>query len=68
LPLLVDTLQTVASRYDAVSVALPSFDEQSRERGIALTHVLDTPPDPHPNDAGHAVIAEAMLDAIPDRG
>jgi lysophospholipase L1-like esterase len=30
-------------------------------RAVALTHVLDTPPDIHPTDAGHAVIAEAVL-------
>jgi lysophospholipase L1-like esterase len=30
-------------------------------RVAALTHILDTPPDIHPTDAGHAVIAEAVL-------
>lgn len=32
-----------------------------RGRAPALTHIADTPPDIHPNDAGHAVIASAFL-------
>lgn len=49
-----------ASEYQDVTVATPSFEG----RGGELTHVLDEQFDPHPNDAGHHVIAEAMLDAI----
>jgi lysophospholipase L1-like esterase len=61
LPLLTDTMQTVASKYERVSVATPAFRGQQRR---PLTHVLDTPFDPHPNDAGHRIIADAMLEAL----
>jgi lysophospholipase L1-like esterase len=60
LPQLVDRLQTEASKYERVEVASVSFDG----RGDELTHVNDEPFDPHPNDAGHAVIADAMLAAL----
>jgi lysophospholipase L1-like esterase len=60
LPQLVDWLQMVASEHDRVEVALPSFDG----RGGELTHVNDEDFDPHPNDAGHRVIADAMLAAL----
>jgi lysophospholipase L1-like esterase len=43
-----------------IAVATPSFDGQ----GDTLTHVLDDPSDPHPNDAGHEVIAAAVLEAF----
>ena len=33
-------------------------------RGGELTHVLDTPFDPHPNDAGYRVIADAFIDVL----
>ena len=33
-------------------------------RVAGLTHILDTPPDVHPTDAGHAVLAEAVLRAL----
>jgi lysophospholipase L1-like esterase len=32
-----------------------------------LTHILDTPPDIHPTDAGHRVLAQAVLDALRSR-
>lgn len=32
-----------------------------RGQAPSLTHITDTPPDIHPNDAGHAVIAAAFL-------
>ena len=32
-------------------------------QGSKLTHILDNPPDIHPTDAGHAVIAEALVRA-----
>jgi lysophospholipase L1-like esterase len=60
LPELVDRLQTIALAYDRVAVALPSFDG----RGDELTHVNDAQFDPHPNDAGHQVIADAMIAAL----
>jgi lysophospholipase L1-like esterase len=62
LPELVDAMRAVASRYERVAVATPSFHEQSRSR--SLTHVLDVPFDPHPNDAGHAIIANAIKAAL----
>jgi lysophospholipase L1-like esterase len=42
-----------------IAVAAPSFDGD----GGALTHLLDEPSDPHPNDAGHEAIADAVLEA-----
>jgi lysophospholipase L1-like esterase len=33
-------------------------------RAAVLTHILDTPPDIHPTDAGHAVLAAAVLGAL----
>lgn len=65
LPELTDAMEIVASGYDGVGVATPSFETQAA--GTPLTHVLDEPFDPHPNDAGHAIIADAIesaLDAI----
>lgn len=60
LPQLVALLEDIASKYERVAVATPSFDG----RGDDLTHVNDAQFDPHPNDAGHAVIADAMLAAL----
>ena len=57
LPRLGETLREVASEYERVGVAAPSFEG----RGGELTHVLDAAFDPHPNDAGHRVIADAIL-------
>ena len=60
LPRLGQRLGEIAARYDRVAVALPSFDG----RGGKLTHVLDAVFDPHPNDAGHRIIADAVLEAV----
>jgi lysophospholipase L1-like esterase len=60
LPRLGETLREVASEYERVGVAAPSFEG----RGGDLTHVLDARFDPHPNDAGHRVIAEAIVAAV----
>ncbi len=51
----------VAQRND-VLVADPraAFDG----RGGELSHLLDSEPDAHPNDAGYRVIADAFLDAL----
>jgi lysophospholipase L1-like esterase len=57
---LVTRLERQAAVYDDVLVATPSFDG----RGGELTHLRDAHLDPHPNDAGHAVIADAMLAAL----
>ena len=62
LPRLDDVIRSVASKYQHTAVADPSaaFDG----RGGELTHVLDTPFDPHPNDAGYRVIADAFIDVL----
>jgi lysophospholipase L1-like esterase len=64
LPRLSEALRAVAATYERVAVASPSFDQQSAD--MPLTHVLDQPFDPHPNDAGHQLIANAMLEALDD--
>jgi lysophospholipase L1-like esterase len=60
LPRLGATLREVVLQYERVGVAAPSFEGQGGE----LTHVLDARFDPHPNDAGHRVIAEAIVAAV----
>ena len=60
LPRLGEVLREVAMRFERVGVAAPSFEG----RGGELTHVLDAAFDPHPNDAGHGVIADAILVAV----
>jgi lysophospholipase L1-like esterase len=60
LPRFDDTAREVAEALSGVVVASPSFDG----RGDELTHVLDPQFDPHPNDTGHRVIADAILDAL----
>jgi hypothetical protein len=60
LPRLAEAIRRVAARHDRVAVAEPSFEA----RGGDLTHVLDPQFDPHPNDAGHRVIADAFASAI----
>lgn len=62
LPRLNAVIEEVASRYDRVTVAHPwdAFDGN----GGQLTGVLGEPFDPHPNDAGHRAIAEAVATAL----
>jgi lysophospholipase L1-like esterase len=45
-------------------VATPSFEDQSAD--LPLTQVLDEPFDPHPNDAGHRTIADAIMASLED--
>jgi lysophospholipase L1-like esterase len=53
-----DVIACTAKRYGATIVDLyPPFVG----RGLELTHIADF--DVHPNDAGHMVIAEALIDA-----
>jgi lysophospholipase L1-like esterase len=59
LPRLDDVIRAIASKYPHTLVADPSAAFQGQ--GGELTHVLDTPFDPHPNDAGHRVIADAFI-------
>lgn len=60
LPRLRDTIQQVAAGYEHIAVAEPVFLGQ----GDALTHINDPQFDPHPNDAGHRVIADAVESAL----
>jgi lysophospholipase L1-like esterase len=60
LPRLNERLRAVAGRYDGVAVAEPTFDG----RGDELTGVNAALFDPHPNAAGHRVIAEAFDAAV----
>ena len=55
-------LGRLAARHDRVAVAgpAPAFEG----RGGELTHVLDPVFDPHPNDAGHRAIADAVAAAL----
>lgn len=66
LPLLDKVIERVASRYahTAVANAVASFEGKGRE----LTHVLDPQFDPHPNDAGHRLIADAFIAALKEAG
>ena len=60
LPELVARLEGIAAAYENIVVATPSFEG----RGGELTHLKDAHQDPHPNDAGHRVIAAAVLAAL----
>jgi len=59
--LLDGVIVSVARRYDAVVAdARRSFDGAGHE----LSHLRDPTPDAHPNDKGHRVIAEVVLEAL----
>ncbi|MDP9235872.1 MAG: SGNH/GDSL hydrolase family protein [Chloroflexota bacterium] len=62
LPRLDDVIARVAARYPhtAAADAAPAFDGNGR----TLTRVLDPQFDPHPNDAGHRLIANAFEEAL----
>jgi lysophospholipase L1-like esterase len=62
LPRLNEAIRRVARAYERVGVAETeaAFDGRAGE----LTHVLDAMFDPHPNDAGHAAIADAFAEAL----
>jgi lysophospholipase L1-like esterase len=62
LPLLDQAISDVAAKYDHTAVAITAGDFEGR--GADLTHVLDTPSDPHPNDAGYRLIADAFIAAL----
>jgi len=64
LPRLDELIREVASRFERVSVA-ETFDA-FEGRGGELTHVNDAAFDPHPNDAGHRIIADAFASALED--
>jgi lysophospholipase L1-like esterase len=62
LPRLDEAIAGVAARYKHTAVARTAavFEGQ----GARLTHVLDPSFDPHPNDAGHRLIAAAFVAAL----
>lgn len=62
LPRLNEVIEDVAAEYDHVAVARPA--EAFEGHGDTLTGVLAAQFDPHPNDAGHRAIADAMLAAL----
>jgi lysophospholipase L1-like esterase len=62
LPRFNERLEALAARYDRVVVARPAPAFEGR--GGELTGVLAEPFDPHPNDAGHAIIADAVQAAL----
>jgi hypothetical protein len=62
LPRLDEVIRAVASKHPHTAVADPSAVFEGR--GGELTHVLDTTFDPHPNDAGHRVIADAFINVL----
>jgi lysophospholipase L1-like esterase len=59
-----DVIERVAEE-DDVLVADPRAEFVGRS--LALTHIGETPPDFHPNDAGHRLIADAFLAALETR-
>jgi lysophospholipase L1-like esterase len=62
LPRLAEVIRRVAASAERVYVAEPAADFE--RRGGELTHILDARPDPHPNDAGHRVIADAFEEGL----
>jgi lysophospholipase L1-like esterase len=62
LPRLDDVIKAVGASFahTGVADAAPAFEG----RGGELTHVLDPAFDPHPNDAGHRLIADAFVQAL----
>ena len=62
LPKLNEVIEEVAGEYDRVAVARPAAAFEGE--GDVLTGVLAAQFDPHPNDAGHRIIADAMLAAL----
>jgi lysophospholipase L1-like esterase len=63
LPLLNAVIRRVAGQHEGVVVA-ETF-EAFAGRGGDYTHLRDEHPDPHPNDAGHRLIAQAFALALP---
>ncbi len=62
LPQLDAIIRNVAAKYAHTAVADPSASFEGK--GPELTHVLDPQFDPHPNDAGHRIIADAFISAL----
>lgn len=56
-----EVIRECAGRHGALVAELETaFDGWANE----LTHVMETPMDPHPNDAGHRLIADAIVEAL----
>lgn len=56
-----EVIRASAGRHGALVAELETaFDGWADE----LTHVMETPMNPHPNDAGHRLIAEAVMEAL----
>jgi lysophospholipase L1-like esterase len=56
-----EVIRSCAGRHDALVAELETaFDGWANE----LTHVMETPMDPHPNDAGHRLIADAVVKTL----
>jgi lysophospholipase L1-like esterase len=64
LPRLDEAIAGVAARYKHAAVARTAAVFEGE--GARLTHVLDPRFDPHPNDAGHRLIADAFVAALKD--
>jgi lysophospholipase L1-like esterase len=64
LPRLDEAIGGVAARYKHTSIARTAAVFEGE--GSRLTHVLDPRFDPHPNDAGHRLIADAFVAALKD--
>jgi lysophospholipase L1-like esterase len=62
LPRLDEAIAGVAARYKHTAVARTAAVFEGE--GARLTHVLDSNFDPHPNDAGHRLIADAFVAAL----
>jgi len=64
LPRLDEAIAAVAARYKHTAVARTAAVFEGE--GARLTHVLDPRFDPHPNDVGHRLIADAFIAALKD--
>ncbi len=62
LPMLDQAISDVVAKYEHTAVATTAADFDGQ--GAKLTHVLDPQSDPHPNDAGHRLIADAFIAAL----
>jgi lysophospholipase L1-like esterase len=58
LPRFAETLERIAAQFPRVYVADPSREFEGRAG--QLTNLLADPPDPHPNDGGHLLIADEI--------
>lgn len=64
LPRFSEMLRGIAAQFPRVYVADPSREFEGRAG--QLTHVFADPPDPHPNDGGHLLIADEIWHTLRD--